>query len=134
MQHNGLDQPVQVPQPCVMVIFGASGDLTKRMLIPSLYELFSAGLLPENFSVIGFARKEISTVDFRDSMRLAIGQHCQEDFVKAEKVNNFLENIEYFVGNYDDQESFNGLSKRLLEIDSERHTAGNRLFYMSVPS
>ncbi len=133
MQHNGLDQPVQVPQPCVMVIFGASGDLTKRMLIPSLYELFSAGLLPENFSVIGFARKEISTVDFRDSMRLAIGQHCQEDFVKAEKVNNFLENIEYFVGNYDDQESFNGLSKRLLEIDSERHTAGNRLFYMSVP-
>ena len=62
----------RIPDPCLMVIFGASGDLTKRMLIPSLYELFLDDLLPENFTVVGFSRKEMDTDAFQEMLKEGI--------------------------------------------------------------
>lgn len=126
-------QPLKIPEPCIMVIFGASGDLTRRMLIPSLYELYGRNYLPEDFSVIGFARREFTDDSFRDEMHRAINEHCDKECVTDEKVRSFLSNITYMPADYSDIGSYEKLKARLEEIDKQKNTGGNRLLYMSIP-
>ena len=130
---NGLSQLLTVPDPCIMAIFGASGDLTKRMLIPSLYELFSAKLLPENFTVLGYSRKEMDDKIFRESMNEAIKTYCDPDCVNDECIKHFLSNIYYLPGKYDDEASYLSLKEKLDALCKEKNIYGNRLLYMSVP-
>ena len=122
-----------IPDPCIMVIFGASGDLTKRMLIPSLFELYSRNMVPENFSVIGFSRKEWDDKYFRESMSEAICTYSDPDCVNSESVNKFLSNVFYLPGQYDSEDSYLKLKNQMDEIDKEKSLGGNRLLYMSVP-
>ena len=121
------------PEPCTMVICGATGDLTERKLGPALYNLMLSGLLPAEFSVVAFARRDMSDQDFREHLRKGIDKHSRNRPAKKSIWDSFSRNIEYHRGDLDDPRAYAELAKRLDRIDRDRGTAGNRLFYLAVP-
>ncbi|MEO8210137.1 MAG: glucose-6-phosphate dehydrogenase [bacterium] len=123
----------KVPEPCIMVIFGASGDLTKRMLIPSLFKLYAEKLLPENFTVVGFSRKELDHYSFRKSMEDAVIDFGNSESLPSGVWEKFEKNIFFLPAEYNDLNSFKNLKTELDKFDKERNIKGNRLFYMAVP-
>jgi glucose-6-phosphate 1-dehydrogenase len=120
---EGLSSARTAP-PCTVVIFGASGDLTQRMLIPSLFDLSEQRLVPPELSVLGISRRPFSDADFR--------QRVQPDDVNSTNWSNFSRGIFYLSGNHHELETYERLKARLAEIDSARGTQGNRLFYLAV--
>src|SRR5579871_1155368 len=91
-------QPERTPDPCIVVIFGASGDLTKRKLLPALYHLEQAGLLPEDFAVVGVARRDLSATfapDMKDGIMKGGGVEADEAKLKP-----FMDRVEYFATNF----------------------------------
>jgi glucose-6-phosphate 1-dehydrogenase len=126
--------PCLAPQragSCAIVIFGASGDLTKRKLLPSLYNLAAIGMLPKDFSIIGVARRETSHDEFRAEMTKAIGEFGTQK-VDPKLWQQFQERMYYCQGSFDDPETYDRL-KSLLEQSEKKHgTGGNVLFYLSV--
>lgn len=122
----------RTPEACTVVIFGASGDLTKRKLVPALYSLAQQNLLPNQFSIVGTARTEMAHDAFRDKMKSAVDQFSS--IALDPKIwGNFASRIFYLPTNTDDQESFRDLSALLSKIDSRHGIPGNRLFYLSTP-
>ncbi len=121
----------RVPEPCAMVIFGASGDLTKRKLIPALYSLFRDRLLPQAFSVVGYARRPIPT--FVDDMKASCNQFARRRPVDDAVWSTFSQGISYVDGDFDNIEGYQKLKAHLAEIDRTRGTQGNRVFYLSTP-
>ena len=120
-----------MPQPCTVVIFGASGDLTFRKLIPALYNIAADGDLPAGLTVVGFARREKSDETFRFELEEA-ARHFSRQTVQDELWNQFAASIFYHRGEFSDAEAYAQLARRLDEIDAERDTRGNRLFYLAV--
>src|SRR6201993_5260697 len=120
-----------VPQPCSVVIFGATGDLTHRKLLPALYNLAADGELPPAVTVIGFARRPKSDDDFRKEMEDAVKKFSRQT-VRDEIWNNFAQSIFYHQSDFSDESGFKTLGERLDKIDHERGTRGNRLFYFAV--
>jgi glucose-6-phosphate 1-dehydrogenase len=120
-----------VPQPCSVVIFGATGDLTHRKLLPALYNLAADGELPPAVTVIGFARREKSDADFRREMEEAVRKFSRQT-VRDEIWKNFSQSIFYHQSDFSDEAGFKSLAERLDKIDKERGTRGNRLFYFAV--
>ena len=118
------------PDPCALVIFGASGDLAKLKLLPAIYALAAEGLLPEDFALVGYSRTEMSDDAFRDRFREAARKAHDVDDQLLEKVAGQLY---YHPGQYDSADDFNALKTRLDELDSKHNTGGNRLFYLSTP-
>ena len=123
----------RTPEPCVVVIFGATGDLTRRKLVPALYDLARDQLLPGGFSVVGFARTDLGTDGFDSRLQDSVAKYARTGPVDGRLWSSFGEGISYFQGEYDDVESFRKLAGRLDEIDSQRGTSGNRLFYLATP-
>ena len=120
----------RIPEPCIVVIFGASGDLTKRKLLPALYHLEQEGLLPKDFSVVGVARRDLSATfanDMQDGILKGGGVDSND-----EKLKPFMDKVEYFATNFDDDDGYERLKKFLAEIDTKHGTKGNRLFYLAV--
>jgi glucose-6-phosphate 1-dehydrogenase len=113
------------PEPCTMVIFGASGDLTKRKLFPALYSLAYRQLLPEKFSVLGVARTEGTDQEFRERMKAAVQEFGRDDF--REDVWDELADGMHYV--YDDDK----LAAALRDLGERRGTTGNRIYYLAVP-
>src|SRR5438067_1787584 len=120
-----------VPQPCSIVIFGATGDLTHRKLLPALYNLAADGELPPAVNVIGFARREKSDDDFRREMEEATRKFSRQT-VRDEIWKTFSQSISYHQSDFADESRFKRLATRLDRIDKERGTRGNRLFYFAV--
>ena len=120
-----------VPQPCSVVIFGATGDLTHRKLMPALYNLAADGELPPAVTVIGFARRPKSDDDFRKEMEEAVKKFSRQT-VRDEIWKNFGQSIFYHQSDFSDESGFKKLAERLDTIDKERGTRGNRLFYFAV--
>ncbi|MHB1083077.1 MAG: glucose-6-phosphate dehydrogenase [Prosthecobacter sp.] len=118
--------------PCVIVIFGASGDLTKRKLLPALCNLVAGGLLSEDFAIIGVGRTEWSDNDFRQQMREAIAEFATQKMDPA-LWTNIEQRLRYCSGSYTDPETYQRLSTMLEESNAKQHTSGNALFYLSVP-
>jgi glucose-6-phosphate 1-dehydrogenase len=118
--------------PCVIVIFGASGDLTKRKLLPSLCNLVASGLLAEDFAIIGVGRREWSDEDFRQQMRSAVAEFATQK-VDSAVWTNIEQRMRYCRGAYTDPGTYQRLSTMLAESDAKHHTGGNALFYLSVP-
>jgi glucose-6-phosphate 1-dehydrogenase len=120
-----------VPQPCSVVIFGATGDLTHRKLVPALYNLAADGELPPAVAVIGFARREKSDDEFRreleESTRKFSRQSVRDEIWKA-----FAQSIFYHQSDFGDESGYKTLATKLDKIDKERGTRGNRLFYFAV--
>ena len=120
-----------VPQPCSIVIFGATGDLTHRKLLPALYNLAADGELPPAVTVIGFARREKSDDDFRKEMEEAVRKFSRQT-VRDEIWKTFSQSLFYHQSDFADESGFKTLATRLEKIDKERGTRGNRLFYFAV--
>ncbi|MGB0035012.1 MAG: glucose-6-phosphate dehydrogenase [Candidatus Acidiferrales bacterium] len=118
--------------PCAIVMFGASGDLARRKLLPALYELALHSCLAPRFRLVGFARTQMSNEQFRKSAAEALlkkkNPNSTEDTLKE-----FLEHLEYASGDYDDPEAYRRLAQRLEEVDREGQLGGNRLFYLATP-
>jgi glucose-6-phosphate 1-dehydrogenase len=119
-------------EPCCVVIFGASGDLTKRKLLPALYRLVQERLLPAEFAIIGLARTEMSTDDFRARMKEAIAEFSEAKSVDEEVWNSFAQGLYYLTADINNPADYDKLSELLNQVDTERGTQGNRLFYLSV--
>lgn len=119
------------PENQILVIFGASGDLTKRKLVPSLYDLFDQDLLPDKFAIIGASRPDLGDDTFRNSMKEGITEFSQAE--NKERVNEFLKSVFYQSVDAKLVESFGGLKERLQKISSELNIAENYIFYLSTP-
>ena len=142
IRHDGLNRAVNPlrsglqaernPQACAMVIFGVSGDLTSRKLMPALYDLYVSVPLPPGFSIIGISRREWSDDEFRSEMRDAVKEHATRPFTD-DAWESFARGLFYVRGNFDDPELYPALRDRLTTVDSERGTNGNRLYYLATP-
>ncbi|RMD87270.1 MAG: glucose-6-phosphate dehydrogenase [Calditrichaeota bacterium] len=123
--------------PITIVIFGASGDLTRRKLVPALFQLEQEKLLAANTYIVGFARRKKSHQEFRQEMATAIKSFARaKNRNKSDVVQNFVNKLYYQSGNYDEAQSFRELKKLLDELDRKRglnHVPGNRLYYLSTP-
>jgi glucose-6-phosphate 1-dehydrogenase len=129
---QGLEQE-RVPEPSCLVIFGASGDLTQRKLIPGLYMLAHEGLLPQGQTIVGFARQDLTDEQFRASMRKACDEHARTRPIDDAVWESFARGLFYVPGEFTDPGAYTRLKARLEEFDRARGTAGRRIYYLAVP-
>lgn len=128
MTNELTDKPAN---PCVIVIFGAAGDLTKRLLLPALYNLAQGNLLPKEFAVVGVARAQMSTEDFRNKMSQDIQQFATVP-VDTQLWQWFRERLYYLAGDFQDPHTYSQLQDLLAQVDTEQKTQGNYLYYLAV--
>jgi glucose-6-phosphate 1-dehydrogenase len=120
----------RIPEPGILVIFGASGDLTKRKLLPALFHLEQTGLLPDNFAIVGVARRPLGD-EFAEDMREGIVNFGSVD-ASDPKLDQFVKKISYFPLNFDDPASYTGLKAELDRVAAEKGIGGGRLFYLAT--
>jgi len=116
--------------PCIIVILGASGDLTARKLIPALFNLYLNDGLPQPFQIVGCGRTEWDDLEFRNAMQTAVQANSQPD---PSKWPSFADALHYRVIDYEDLESYRRLAAELSDIDRKNNTLGNRIFYIALP-
>lgn len=116
-----------------MIIFGASGDLTNRKLIPALYHLASDGLLPQHFAVVGFARKPKTDESFRAEMKASVAEYSPTQALDEKVWADFAQRLYYQQSDYSTPDDYEALHERLKEIDAAHGTEGNRLYYLATP-
>ncbi len=121
----------QKPEGCGIIIFGASGDLVYRKLLPSLFNLYLRELMPSKFYILGFARTEMSDEDFRERVREALG-NAHED-TKGEILDSFLSQCRYTSGDYSDIEAYRRLQKKASGCENDFSKKENKLFYLALP-
>ncbi|MBM3890715.1 MAG: glucose-6-phosphate dehydrogenase, partial [Verrucomicrobia bacterium] len=121
------------PEPCAVVIFGATGDLTARKLLPALYTLARENLLPAAFSLLGFGRRQKTDEEFRAEMLQAVNKYSRLQPMLPEVWKDFGQAIGYHVAELDDPAGYVSLRQRLEQIDRDRGIGGNRLFYLATP-
>ena len=119
--------------PCVLVIFGASGDLTHRKLVPALYNLMCDGLLPDKFAMVGFARKPNTDEGYRAEMRKSVEEFSRTKPIDEGLWAKFETILHYHQGDYSTPADYEALRTQLTAIDIESGTLGNRLFYVATP-
>ncbi len=122
----------RAPEPTSIIIFGATGDLARRKLVPALYNLAHENYMPPVYNVVAFARKPLSDAVIRDEYRKAVEEFSRQK-LRDQLWNSFAQNIFYIQSNLDDLEGYKRLKADLDRMDQERGTAGNRLFYLAVP-
>jgi glucose-6-phosphate 1-dehydrogenase len=121
-----------VPQPCTVVIFGGSGDLARRKLVPALYNLLLDGLLPENSAVLGTGRKPMTDEQFRDSVREGITKYSRQP-LQADMWARFAPRLFYVAGGIDEPAAYAQMHERLTQLGSEHKLSNNRMFYLAIP-
>ena len=118
--------------PAIIVIFGATGDLTSRKLLPALYNLSYDGELPSHFACVGFARREKTNEMFRDEMKKGVEAHSRNKPIDPELWPHFADHVYYHQSNFDEDEGYQRLKTFLRELDVKHGTKGNRIFYLST--
>ncbi|GAA1409834.1 MULTISPECIES: glucose-6-phosphate dehydrogenase [Oerskovia] len=136
-EHNPLRDPrdLRLPRiagPSGLVIFGVTGDLARKKLMPAVYDLANRGLLPPGFALTGFARRDWEDQDFAKVVRDAVEQYARTPFREA-TWKQLAEGIRFVQGEFDDEQAFERLRTTVEELDKERGTGGNHAFYLSVP-
>jgi len=129
--NGNAETPTRKADPCVMVIFGASGDLTKRKLIPALLNLATAKLLPEQFAIIGYASNEFTTESFRKQLTEDIQQFASCP-ITPEMWNWFLSRLYYVRGDFQDPEGFKALKGQIAAVEKTHNVPGNHFYYLAV--
>lgn len=125
---------LRIADPCIVVIFGASGDLARRKLLPSFYNLAKDGLLPDEFAIVGFARSAFDSEMFRQKVRENIcTQHEREEDFDSSACDWIVDRVSYITGDYDDRDRFQELRDTLVSLDQTRNTHSNYLFYLATP-
>ncbi len=122
----------QVAGPCVLVLFGVTGDLARKKLMPAVYDLANRGLLPPGFSLVGFARRDWEHEDFAQVTHDAVKEHARTPFNDT-VWQQLSEGIRFVPGEFADDAAFDRLAQTVAELDRERGTGGNYAFYLSVP-
>ena len=120
-------------EPCAIILFGASGDLAKRKVIPAMYDLAQNNSLGERYAILGFARTPMTDETFRSALGEAAKTISEVGPIEPAKWDAFASNLHYCGGDYADQNSYAQLARQLAEIDAEKKLGGNRLFYLSTP-
>ena len=120
-------------EPCVLVIFGASGDLTKRLLMPAFYNLACDGLLPDQFAIVGIAMDEFTTESFREKMSNDIKQFSTRKELDTKTWDWLCSRLYYMQGKFDDNDAFARLAELVAKLDKQYQARGNVLFYMATP-
>ncbi len=120
----------EAPDPCTIVIVGASGDLTERKIIPALFRLHVHGAMPDPFIIVGCARTELDDHSFREKMKEAL--KATEEF-NPERWDNFAAFLHYRRIDYGDKVSFESLAESIYKLDNRHSTKGNRIFYLAIP-
>jgi glucose-6-phosphate 1-dehydrogenase len=134
-QENPLLEGLRVrrtPDPCILVIFGASGDLTQRKLFPALYSLAFRRLLPEQFAVVGVARTDETDQEFTERMKEAVQEHARDEF-RDEVWELLADGMRYVAADFADEGAIDRLAQVLTELDEERGTRANRVYYLATP-
>ena len=122
----------RTPEPCALVIFGATGDLTQRKIFPALYSLAFRRLLPEHFGIVGVARSEQMTRQWVAAMKKAVQQHSRDEF-RQDVWSSLAKAMRYVATDFADGHGEDEVLEVLRSLDEERGTAGNRLYYLAVP-
>ena len=134
-QENPFQDPLRferrVPE-CAMVIFGANGDLTKRKLMPALYRLAYDRRLSAGFAVIGISRSPMSDDQFREKMLEAVKKFSEDTEVEDDLWKTFAAGLFYVAGDIDNPKVYTDVAAKLKEVEAQRHTGGNVLFYLST--
>src|SRR3989442_1671711 len=132
--HHTIWQDGQHPEPCTVVIFGATGDLAQRKLLPTLAHLFHDHPLPQGFSIVAFARRPLTNQQWRTMALDSITKYMPEDDKLDEKTQEaFAQCMFYCQSDFNDREGYAKLSDLLDRLDQERGTQGNRIFYLATP-
>ncbi|CAM3824361.1 glucose-6-phosphate dehydrogenase [Isoptericola cucumis] len=136
-EHNPLRDPLdlrlpRIAGPCGLVIFGVTGDLSRKKLMPAVYDLANRGLLPPGFALTGFARRDWEDQDFAQVVHDAVKEHARTPFREA-TWRQLAEGIRFVQGSFDDPDAFERLRQTVETLDAERGTGGNHAFYLSVP-
>jgi glucose-6-phosphate 1-dehydrogenase len=122
----------RIAGPSGLILFGVTGDLSRKKLMPAVYDLANRGLLPPAFSLVGFARRDWSRQDFEKVVHDAVRAHARTEW--SEDVwNQLVQGIRFVSGRHDDPEAFAKLKATVDELDKERGTSGNHTFYLSIP-
>ena len=137
MSSNPLRDPQdrrlpKVAGPCGMVIFGVTGDLARKKLMPAIYDLANRGLLPPGFSVVGFARRDWADQDFAKIAHDSVRDYSRTEF-REEVWDQLAEGFRFVQGEFDDDRAFDNLRQTIDDLDRVRGTGGNHAFYLSVP-
>jgi len=122
----------RVAEPSVLVMFGVTGDLAQKKLLPAIYDLANRGLLPPGFSLVGFARRDWKDQDFARLTHEAVREHARTAY-REEVWQQVRDGVRFVSGDFSDDEAFDNLADALSGLDVERGTAGNRAFYLSIP-
>lgn len=122
----------QIAGPSGLVIFGVTGDLSRKKLMPAVYDLANRGLLPPGFALVGFARREWKNQDFMEVVRESVTKYARTPF-RDDVWRQLAEGIRFVAGDFDDDAAFDRLGETIAELDRERGTMGNHAFYLSIP-
>jgi glucose-6-phosphate 1-dehydrogenase len=122
----------RIAGPCGLVIFGVTGDLARKKLMPAVYDLANRGLLPPGFALVGFARRDWARQDFNHVVYEAVQQHARTPF-RESVWRQLAEGFRFVPGDFADDDAFDELARTIHELDKSRGTGGNHAFYMSIP-
>lgn len=122
----------RVAGPCALVLFGVTGDLARKKLMPAVYDLANRGLLPPGFALVGFARRDWDNEDFAKVVHDSVKEYARTEF-REEVWQQILRGIRFVQGEFTDDSAFDRLKKTVAELDAERGTMGNHAFYLSIP-
>ena len=118
--------------PCGMVLFGVTGDLSRKKVMPAIYDLANRGLLPPGFSLTGFARRDWANQDFEQIVHDSVKAHARTEF-REEVWRQLAEGFRFVPGDFDDDAAFDHLRRTIEELDQDRGTGGNHAFYLAIP-
>ena len=122
----------RIAGPCGMVLFGVTGDLSRKKVMPAVYDLANRGLLPPGFSLIGYARRDWADQDFAQIVHDSVKQYARTEF-REEVWNQLSEGLRFVQGDFDDDVAFDTLRRTIEELDQARGTGGNYAFYLAIP-
>ena len=122
----------RIAGPCSMVLFGVTGDLARKKLMPAIYDLANRGLLPPGFSLVGFARRDWADQDFGKIVYESVRERARTPF-REEVWRTLAEGLRFVPGTFDDDAAFDLLAQTVDELDERRGTSGNHAFYLSIP-
>ncbi|WP_016996627.1 glucose-6-phosphate dehydrogenase [Kocuria atrinae] len=141
MPHHNNSNPLRDPRdrrltrvaaPSSLVLFGVTGDLAKKKLLPAMYDLANRGLLPPSFSLVGFGRREWDDAQFAEYVKESIADNARTPF-NEDMWKQFASGLRFVHGNFDDDAAYERLADTLTELDESRGTRGNHAFYLSIP-
>ena len=122
----------RVPGPCAIVVFGVTGDLARKKLIPAIYDLSNRGLLPPGFVLLGFARRDWDVGDFESLARESAQQHSRTEF-RDDVWKRVAASLQFLPGAFDDDDAFDQLAQSLIDLETSHGIQGNAAFYLSIP-